>query len=1044
MKNFFIGRPIFAISLSVIIVLLGAISIGNLAIEQYPDITPPVVEVTATYEGADAETVNNAVATPIAESIMGVSDMLYMQATSANDGSMTLQVTFDIGSDADLDAIFTQNNVATAMAKLPASVTEQGVVTRKTQTGFLMVYALYSDGRYDENFLSNYAYINIQNELLKINGIGKVEIMGAGEYAMRVWLRPDLLAYYNISVSDILSAISTEAGIYPAGKFGAEPTPSTTQFTYTVTMPRQISSAEEFGDILLRTTERGTQLRLRDVATIELGNQNYGASSRFGDMPTTIISIYQEPNSNAVALGKAVKAKMSELAKRMPDGVEFEVLVDGTKSISAGIREIFETLIIALVLVILIIFIFLQDWRATLIPLVAIPVSIIGTFMVFPLLGFTINIISLLGLVLSVGLVVDDAIVVVEAVQANIERGLNARKATEEAMGKVTSPIIATTIVLLAVFIPISFSGGISARLFQQFAITISVSVVFSTINALSLSPALCGLLLRPHKERTTGFFGAFNRLFDRAMGRYSAVIGKVVSRWRTSIVVVAVMAVAIVAMLKILPKGFLPEEDLGFFTISVNAPDNTALSRTEQIMAKVDSVTKATLPIVESTGVVSGFNMISGVAATNSGVVFVKLKDFDQRKMSAMEAVAELNRVLYSAIPEAECGAFVSPSIPGLGVTSGVTFELQDRAGKGTEYLAEQSNRLLAELRKEPRIKSASTEFRNGVAQKHLDIDKQHALMSGVSLSSLYSETATLLGGRMINNFNLYGRLYQSYLQAAPEYRENEASLNGYYLKNGNGESVPLTSFVSVRDTTGVQYISQFNLYRSIGINVSPEEGVSTGDVMDNIERIAETTLPDDVAIAWSGVSFQEREESGRGAWVFLIAFVFVFFTLSSLYESWSLPLSIVMSVPLAVVGALCAVGLAHLFAPQFINDIYMQISLAMLIGLASKNSILVVEYADKLFHEKQLSLLEATVNASKMRVRPILMTAFASILGILPLVFASGVYSTARNIIGVSLVGGLLFATIFGILLYPAFYFLVGKVARFEQKRQKEDNNA
>ncbi|MBR5105566.1 MAG: efflux RND transporter permease subunit [Alistipes sp.] len=1044
MKNFFIGRPIFAISLSVIIVLLGAISIGNLAIEQYPDITPPVVEVTATYEGADAETVNNAVATPIAESIMGVSDMLYMQATSANDGSMTLQVTFDIGSDADLDAIFTQNNVATAMAKLPASVTEQGVVTRKTQTGFLMVYALYSDGRYDENFLSNYAYINIQNELLKINGIGKVEIMGAGEYAMRVWLRPDLLAYYNISVSDILSAISTEAGIYPAGKFGAEPTPSTTQFTYTVTMPRQISSAEEFGDILLRTTERGTQLRLRDVATIELGNQNYGANSRFGDMPTTIISIYQEPNSNAVALGKAVKAKMSELAKRMPDGVEFEVLVDGTKSISAGIREIFETLIIALVLVILIIFIFLQDWRATLIPLVAIPVSIIGTFMVFPLLGFTINIISLLGLVLSVGLVVDDAIVVVEAVQANIERGLNARKATDEAMGKVTSPIIATTIVLLAVFIPISFSGGISARLFQQFAITISVSVVFSTINALSLSPALCGLLLRPHKERTTGFFGAFNRLFDRAMGRYSEVIGKVVSRWRTSIVVVAVMAVAIVAMLKILPKGFLPEEDLGFFTISVNAPDNTALSRTEQIMAKVDSVTKATLPIVESTGVVSGFNMISGVAATNSGVVFVKLKDFDQRKMSAMEAVAELNRVLYSAIPEAECGAFVSPSIPGLGVTSGVTFELQDRAGKGTEYLAEQSNRLLAELRKEPRIKSASTEFRNGVAQKHLDIDKQHALMSGVSLSSLYSETATLLGGRMINNFNLYGRLYQSYLQAAPEYRENEASLNGYYLKNGNGESVPLTSFVSVRDTTGVQYISQFNLYRSIGINVSPEEGVSTGDVMDNIERIAETTLPDDVAIAWSGVSFQEREESGRGAWVFLIAFVFVFFTLSSLYESWSLPLSIVMSVPLAVVGALCAVGLAHLFAPQFINDIYMQISLAMLIGLASKNSILVVEYADKLFHEKQLSLLEATVNASKMRVRPILMTAFASILGILPLVFASGVYSTARNIIGVSLVGGLLFATIFGILLYPAFYFLVGKVARFEQKRQKEDNNA
>ena len=1041
MNNFFIRRPIFAISLSVIIVLLGIISLGKLAIEQYPDITPPVVEVTATYEGADAETVNNAVATPIAESVMGVSDMLYMQSTSANDGSMTLQVTFDIESDADLDAIFTQNRVATAMAKLPSSVTEQGVVTRKTQTGFLLVYALYSDGRYDESFLSNYAYINLENELLKIDGIGKVDIMGAGEYAMRVWLRPDLLAYYNISVNEILAAIATEAGIYPAGEFGAEPTPDTTQFTYTVTMPRQISSAEEFANILLRTTEKGQQVRLRDVASVELGNQTYGSSSQFGDKPTTIITIYQEPGSNAVALGKAVKAKMGELAERMPDGIDTEVLVDGTKSISAGIREIFETLIIALVLVILIIFLFLQDWRATLIPLIAIPVSIIGTFMVFPLLGFTINIISLLGLVLSVGLVVDDAIVVVEAVQAGIERGLSPRRATEEAMSKVTSPIIATTVVLLAVFIPISFSGGISARLFQQFAVTISVSVLFSMVNALSLSPALCALLLRKRKEHTSGLFGAFNRVFEQAMGRYGSTISRAVTRWRTTLAMVAVMAVVIGAVLRLLPSGFLPEEDQGFFTISVTAPDNTALARTKQIMAKVDSVTKATLPIVESTGVVSGFNLISGIASTNSGVIFVKLSDFDKRKMSAMEAVAKINEVLYSAIPEAECGAFVSPSIPGLGITSGVTFELQDRAGRGTDYLAEQSERILTALRSEPRIQSATTEFRSGVAQKHLVIDKEHALMSGVSLSSLYSETATLLGGRMINNFNLYGRLYQSYLQAAPEYRADAASLERYYLKNSDGESVPLTSFVEVRDTTGVEYISQFNLYRSIDINVTPTAGASTGDIITDIERIAEDVLPDDTAIAWSGVSFQEQEEGGKGAWVFLIAFVFVFFTLSSLYESWCLPLAIVAGVPLAVMGALCGVGLAHLIAPQYINDIYMQISLAMLIGLAAKNSILVVEYADKLFHEERQSLLAATVNAAKMRVRPILMTAFASILGMLPLVFASGVYSTARNIMGVSLVSGLLFATIFGVVLYPALYYLVGKVARFEQRRKEED---
>lgn len=1027
MNNFFIKRPIFAISISVIIVMLGIISILNLSIEQYPDITPPVVEVTASYEGADAETLNNAVATPIAESIMGVSDMLYMQATSANDGSMKLQVTFDIDSDADLDAIFTQNNVATAMSKLPSSVVEQGVVTRKTQTGFLMVYALYSDGRYDESFLSNYAYINLENELLKINGVGKVEIMGAGEYAMRIWLRPDVLHYYNLSISEVLSAINTEAGIYPAGQFGAEPTPPSTQYTYTVTMPRQISSPEEFGNIVLSITDNGTQVRLRDVASIELGNKSYGASSRFGNLPTSIITIYQEPGSNAVALGAEVKAKMAELATRFPDGVMYDDIVDATKSISAGIREIFETLIIALILVILIIYLFLQDWRATLIPLLAIPVSIIGTFTLFPLLGFTINIVSLLGLVLSVGLVVDDAIVVVEAAQANIERGMSAPKATAEAMSKVTSPIIATTIVLLAVFLPISFSGGISARLFQQFAVTISVTVLFSMINALSLSPALCAMLLRPRKEHTKGLFGTFNRLFNRAMGRYGKAVESFVKRWKMTIALVAIMAVVIVALLRLLPQGFLPEEDQGYFTISVSAPDNTALARTRQVMAKVDSLTKAALPIVESTGVVSGFNMLSGVASTNCGVVFVKLVDFDKRKMSAMEAVALLNERMYSEIVEAECAAFISPSIPGLGITSGVTFELQDRGGRGLNYLAEQSQILLEALRAEPSITSATTEFRGGIAQKHLDIDKHHAQMSGVPLESLYDELATLLGGTMVSQFNLYGKLYQSYLQASPEYRQEASSLEGYFVENNDGESLPLSSFVTVRDTTGVQFVSQFNLYRSIGINVTPKEGSSTGDVMATIERIAAATLPDDTAIAWSGVSFQERAESSKGIWVFLIALLFVFFTLTSLYESWSLPLSIILSVPLAILGSLCAVALAHLIEPRFINDIYMQISLAMLIGLAAKNSILVVEYADKLQLEEQQPLLQATTNAAKMRVRPILMTAFASILGMLPLVFASGVYSTARNIMGVSLVGGLLFATLFGIMLYPALYYLV-----------------
>lgn len=960
---------------------------------------------------------------------MGVSNMLYMQSTSANDGSMSLQVTFDIGSDADLDAIFTQNNVATATAKLPSSVVEQGVVTRKTQTGFLMVYALYSDGRYDDSFLSNYAYLNLENELLKINGVGKVEIMGAGEYAMRIWLRPDVLNYYNISVSDVVNAISVEAGLYPAGQFGAEPTPTSTQYTYTVTMPPQLSSPEEFGNILLKTTERGFNVRLKDVADVELGNESYGTNSRFDGRPTAIITVYQEPGSNAVTLGKEVKAKMASLAERFPDGVKYESLVDATKSISAGVKEIFETLLIALLLVIFIIFIFLQDWRATLIPLIAIPVSLIGAFTMFPIFGFSINIISLLGLVLSVGLVVDDAIVVVEASQAGIERGLSPKEATAEAMRKVTSPIIATTVVLLAVFIPISFSGGISARLFQQFAITVSVSVLFSMINALTLSPALCSMLLRPYKMRRKGVFGAFNRLFERAMGRYSSAVEKFVARWKTSIASVAIMSVVILAIIKVMPSGFLPTEDQGYFTISVTAPENTALSHTKAIMAKVDSLTKATLPIVESCGVVSGFDIIAGVANSNSGIVFVKLVDYDKRKMSAMEAVNILNEKMYDAIPEAECMAFVSPSIPGLGVSSSITFFVQESGGQSIDDLTAKSEELLSTLRQAKSIEYATTQFKSGIAQKHLQIDKQHAMMSGVSLSSLFSETATLLGSRMINNFTLFGRQYRSYVQASPSYRENERSLDSYFLSNSEGESIPLSSFVEVRDTVGVQYISQFNLRNAVAINVTPSRGISSGDAMADIESIADKVLGDNYSIAWSGVSFQEQTESSKGALIFAIAFIFVFFTLSALYESWRLPIAIVLGVPLAVLGALSATGVAHFINPKYINDIYLQISLVMLVGLAAKNAILVVEYADIMHRKERLPLLDATVGAAKERVRPILMTAFASILGMLPLVFASGVYSTARNIMGVALVGGLLFATLFGIFLYPALYYLVSK---------------
>ncbi|WP_281717497.1 efflux RND transporter permease subunit [Alistipes senegalensis] len=1039
MEKFFISRPIFAISLAIVIVLVGLISITQLPIEQYPDITPPVVEVSATYDGADAETVNNAVATPVAQAVMGVSDMLYMQATSANDGSMTLQVTFDIGSDPDLDAIFTQNNVSSATAELPATVTRQGVTTRKTMTGFLMVYSLHSDGRYDGEFLSNYAYINLQNELLKIDGVGKVSIMGAGEYAMRIWLRPDVLKYYGIAVDEVTAAIEQQGGIYPAGQFGAEPAPDGVAYTYTVTMPPQISTAEEFADIVVRTTSSGEQIRLGDIAEVSLGSQTYGVSSSYESDPTAMIVIYQQPGSNAVAVGGKIKAAMERLAERFPDGIEAATIVDTTTSIDAGVRDIFRTLIIALLLVIFIIYLFLQDWRATVIPLVAIPVSLVGAFALFPLLGFSINIISLLGLVLAIGLVVDDAIVVVEAAQVNIERGMKPRAAALEAMRNVASPIVATTVVLLAVFVPVSFTGGITGRLFQQFSVTIAVSVVISAFNALTLSPALCALLLRHREPSQKGFFAAFNRWFARQMDRYTAFTPTLMRHVARTGLFVAVVLGAIFVVWRKLPAGFLPEEDQGYVMVMVSTPEASSLQVTRKAMTDADAVIR-TLPEVASTSFAAGFNMMAGIASTSSGIIFVKLVDYSDRKLSAMQIAQKLTDELYVAVAGAECYAFIPPSIPGLGVTSGVSVEVQDLEGRGTAYLLENAERLMDSLRKSPSVASVTTQFDAGVPQRRLRIDKQQALAAGVDLGTLYGELTTLLGGTYINNFTRFGKLYQTYVQAAPDYRLDRRSLDSYYVTSASGESVPVASLVEVADTVGVEYVSQFNLYRSVSLTVTPAARASTTTVMQEITATAAAVLPDDIGTAWSGTSYQEANASKTGGLVYALALVFVFLALAALYESWGLPLAILMSVPVAVLGAVLFVGGTHLMNALYVNDIYMQISLVMLIGLAAKNAILVVEYADRLFREQGASLMDAAIGAAKLRVRPIIMTAFAFILGVMPLVFASGVYATARNIMGVALVGGMLFATLLGIFVYPALYYFVGKIGRFEQRRERQ----
>ncbi len=1032
MGEFFIRRPIFAIALTVAITLAGIISIGGLAIEQYPDITPPVVQVSANYAGADAKSVNDAVATPLGEQALGVSDMLYMQTTSANDGSMTLQLTFDIGSSPDMDAIFTQNNVAAATPQLPEAVTEQGVVTRKSNTGFLMVYALTSDGRYDDEFLSNYAYINIANSIEKINGVGKVEIMGAGEYAMRVWIHPERLRYYGIALDDVLSAISEQSAIYPAGKFGADPAPSTEHLTYTVILPAAYSTAEEFASIILSLDQNGNQVRLSDVADVSLGSKSYTVRSTMGSNPSALMVIYQEPGSNAVEVGARVKEVISEQQPRLPDGIAFYPIVDATDSIEAGIGDIIRTLVIALLLVIAIIYLFLQDWRSTLIPLIAVPVSLVGVFILFPLIGFSLNVISLLALVLATGLVVDDAIVVVEAAQADIQRGLPPAEAAREAMRRVQSPIIATTVVLLAVFIPVSTMSGITGRLVEQFSITIAAAVTLSAFNALTLSPALCSLLLRPRTPKQKGFFARFNRWFDTATEHYTNRATIIARHTARTALFIGVMCVGIFITWRLLPDGFLPDEDEGYLMVMVTTPPASSLETTMQAMQHIEDIVM-THPEVKYTSTAAGFNMMASISSSSSGVLFVVLKDYAERKLSAAQLAQLLNEELYTAIPEAECYALIPPSIPGLGVTSGISLQVLDFEGRGTAYLSEHTSCLMDSLKRDKAIANISTSFSATTPQRLLRVNRQQALSEGIDIEEIYSTISTLLGGKYTGNFNRFGRLYQTYVQASADSRIDEHSLNRYFVKNGRGEMVPLSAFVSVRDTIGVEYITQYNLNQAIALTATPTAGTSSGEAMDRIEAIAKRVLPSDIGIAWSGLSYQQAQESG-GEWkIYLIAIIFAFLALASLYESWSLPLAIILSVPAAVVGAMVAMVIAHIFKADYVYNIYVQISLIMLIGLAAKNAILVVEYADRIYHSHaDITPITAAIAAARERVRPIVMTALAFVLGVMPLIFASGSYSTARNIMGVALVGGMITATVVGIFLYPASYFLVKQYSK------------
>jgi HAE1 family hydrophobic/amphiphilic exporter-1 len=1042
MGNFFVRRPIVAMVIAIVMTIVGIVFLKGLPIEQYPNITPPMVEVRTTYTGANAISVEQSVATPLEQEINGVENMIYMKSTNSNDGTMVIQVSFEIGTDPDMNTVFTQNRVAAGTAKLPEQVKGYGVTTQKSLPNILMLITLTSeDDRYDQQFLGNYALINIQDVLARIKGIGRVNVFGASDYSMRIWIRPDRLAQLGITVPEIIDAIREQSVIVPGGKFGAEPAPPGTEFTYTVRLPDRLQSEEQFGEIVIRTTEGGSQVKVADVARVELGVETYNSFTRLNRRTGAVISLYQAPGSNAVGLAEEILSAMAELSRSFPEGMKYDVSLNTTLAITAGIDEIIETLFIALALVIFVVFIFIQDWRAALIPTIAIPVSLIGAFIVFPLIGFTINVLSLLGLVLAIGIVVDDAIVVVEAVQVNIAKGMNSKEATEKAMSEVTAPVIATTLVLVAVFIPVAAMGGITGRLYQQFAITVAVSVVFSSVNALTLSPALCSLLLRkqkPYRGPLGVFFKLFNKGFDKSTNAYTKLTSALTPKIARGMIFIILVVVGLGLLAKMVPGAFMPEEDMGYLFVNMQLPDAASLQRTDAVAGKVEEIL-GKYDGVEFVTTVAGYSMLTGSYLPNSGLIFVSLKDWSQRERTAKEIIALMNKELSSTINEAQVFAFGPPAIPGLGSGAGFTLMIQDRAGNTPEYLARQAVGFLQAAMERPEIGSIFTPFRASVPQRYMKINRDKVLKAGVALSDIYTTVGAFLGGSYVNDFNRFGRLYKAYIQAEPEYRLSEDKINLFFIKNSEGDSVPLSAFVDIEAIVGPDFTNRFNLYRSVEFTGGPAPGYTSAQTLSALEEVAEEVLPDDMGFSWSNMSYQEKKASGTASVVFVFALVFVFLILAGQYESWSLPFSILLGTPFAIFGAFLALFLSRRFSQSYEFNVFAQIALVMLIAMAAKNAILIVEFA-KLEFDKGLSLIDAAVKAAKLRFRPILMTAFSFILGVLPLVVASGAGAEARVVMGMALLGGMSLATLLGVFFYPMLFVFVGKIGRYEQKRKPQ----
>jgi hydrophobic/amphiphilic exporter-1 (mainly G- bacteria), HAE1 family len=1045
MSKFFIRRPIVAIVIAILTVIAGAITLVRLPVSLFPSIAPPEVQIQTTFVGADAQTVEQSVATPIEQQLSGVDNSNYLYSVNSSTGEMRLIVDFDVKTDPNTDLILSQLRLSQAASQLPTEVSNFGVTVQKTTTAPMMLVTLYSPtGVYDSRFLSNYAYINLYDQVARVPGVGSVQIFGAGRYAMRLWVHPDQLAQHGITVPEIVAAIQSQNTVNPAGQIGGEPIPRGQDYTYSVRAQGRLIAPEEFEQIVVRAAPDGGIVRLKDVARVELGAQDYSVIARHDGKPSAIIAVYQLPGSNAVEAARGVRKLLAEQKTRVPKGVDYSITLDTTRAVTEGIKEIVQTLFIALVLVIIVVYVFLQGWRATLIPLLAVPVSLVGTFVLFPVFGFSINTLSLFGLVLAIGLVVDDAIVVVEAVEHHIEEGLPPRDATFKAMEEISGPVVGIALVLSAVFIPTAFIPGITGRLYQQFALTIAISVILSAFNALTLSPALSSILLRP-RQKSRGllqrFFDRFNHAFERARDSYVRSAGGLIRKSAIAFALLVGSALLALFFARRLPSSFLPDEDQGYLYLNLQLPSAASLQRTETVTRQIEELLAKT-PGVESANSIIGFSLLSLTRSSYNAFLFITLKEWKDRKTRAEQYQFirnSLNRQL-AGLPQGVAFSFSPPAIPGVGTSGGFTFILEDRSGGNVEFLATNVDKFLAAARKQPELATVNTTFLPRVPQKFIAVDRDKVLKQGVDLRDVYRTIQTFMGGSLVNFFNRFGRQWQVYVEAEGIYRTRAENVGQFYVRNRDGDMVPLSAVTRFESRTGPEFTLRYNLYRSAQIIGSAAPGYSSAQATAALERVFRETMPPEMGFDYLGISFQEKQ-SQQGvspSVIFGFSLLVVFLILAALYESWSLPFSVLLSTPVAVFGAFLVLWLRRtllgLFLPAYLiqieNDVYSQIGLVMLIGLSAKNAILIVEFAKDAYEQGQ-QLTEAALAAARLRLRPILMTSFAFVLGCVPLWTASGAGSVARQIMGTTVIGGMLAATLVATFTIPALFVAVERMS-------------